>query len=181
MSTIYEQALKVMTQIRELTDPKMGNLMVIGCSSSTVLGGQPGTNSSRDVAEQLHQAAMEVFGEKYDIAVQCCEHLNRALIVERKVAERYGLTMVNAVPYEKAGGAFATVHYASLTDPVAVEDIHSLAVLGIDIGGVMVGMHLRPVVVPLKLKERKIGEAIVIAGASRLKYIGGERTHYQAK
>ena len=179
MSELHEQAKSVMMQVKDLTDPKMGNLLVIGCSTSTVLGEQPGENSSTDVAGELYAAAMEVFGSGYDIAVQCCEHLNRALVLERAVAERYGFTMVNAVPHEHAGGAFATKHYHSLKDPVVVEDVRSMAVIGIDIGGVMVGMHLRPVVVPLKLSERKIGEASVIAGASRLKYIGGERAVYR--
>ena len=178
MSEIYDQAKAVMTEVYEGLDPKMGNLLVIGCSTSTVLGDMPGTNSSEEIADDLYKAVTEVFGGKYDIAVQCCEHLNRALVVERALAEKNGWTMVNAVPHRKAGGAFATKHYASLKDPVVVENIDSGAVAGIDIGGVMIGMHMRPVVVPMKLKKRAIGEAIVIAGRSRLKYIGGERTHY---
>lgn len=178
MSDIYDQAKAVMTEVYDGLDPKMGNLLVIGCSTSTVLGDMPGTNSSEEIAEDLYKAVKEVFGTKYDIAVQCCEHLNRALVVERAVADRYGWTLVNAVPHRKAGGAFATEHYSSLSDPVVVEDIGSKAVAGIDIGGVMIGMHMRPVVVPMKLRNRMIGEATVIAGRSRLKFIGGERTHY---
>ena len=178
MDSIYEQAKEIMTQIKAEADPDMGNLLVVGCSTSTVLGDNPGTNSSEDVAEELYRALTDVFGNDFDIAVQCCEHLNRALVVDRAVAEKYGFNMVNAVPYKKAGGAFATKHFHSLNAPVVVEDIAAKAVLGIDIGGVMIGMHMRPVVVPLKLTRKKIGEAVVIAGRSRLKYIGGERTKY---
>ena len=179
MGNIYGQAKEVFEEIKGKLDPKMGNLLVVGCSTSTVLGDMPGTNSSEDVADDLYKALIDVFGDSHDIAVQCCEHLNRALVVERAVAEKYDFLEVNAVPYKKGGGAFATDHYNSLKDAVVVEDIKAKAVIGIDIGGVMVGMHLKPVVVPMKLEHRRIGEAFVFAGASRLKYVGGERTHYK--
>ena len=179
MSEIYDQAITVFEEIRSHANPEMGNFLVVGCSTSTVLGDMPGTNSNEDVADQLYKALIDVFGEGFDIAVQCCEHLNRALVVDRYVADKYDLDMVNAVPYKKGGGAFATNHYNSLQNPVVVEDIRAKAVLGIDIGGVMVGMHMKPVVVPLKLEHRRINEAFIFAGASRLKYIGGERTRYK--
>ena len=178
MNDIYEQAKLTMSEIKENINTDLGKLLVIGCSTSTVQGDMPGTNSSEVIAEQLYRAVMEVFGNDFDIAIQCCEHLNRALVVEKDVAEKYGFLIVNAVPYKKAGGAFATQYYNSLTSPVVVEDIHASAVIGIDIGGVMVGMHMRPVVVPMKLKNRKVGEAHILAGSSRLKYVGGERTRY---
>ncbi len=178
LKSIYEQAKEVFTEISGKADIKMGNLMVVGCSTSTVLGDMPGMNSSEDTAEELYKALIDVFGGKFDIAIQCCEHLNRALVIEREVAERYGFEIVNAVPYKKGGGAFATKHYYSLKDAVVVESVNAKAVVGIDIGGVMVGMHLKPVVVPMKLQNRHIGEAFVLAGTSRLKYIGGERARY---
>ena len=178
MDIIFEQAREVFEGIKEQLDPKMGKLLVVGCSTSTVLGDMPGTNSNEDVADEIYRALIEVFGEEYDIAIQCCEHLNRALVVERAVAEKNDFLIVNAVPYKKGGGAFATDHYNSLKDPVVVEDIAAKAVVGIDIGGVMIGMHMKPVVVPMKLKKRRIGEAFIFAGASRLKYVGGERTRY---
>ena len=178
MSELYNQSLRTMLEIRDLCDTKNGTLLVIGCSTSTVLGDMPGQNSSEEVAEDLYKAVKEVWGSDFEIAVQCCEHLNRALVLERTVADKYGFTIVNAVPYKKAGGAFATKHYHSLKDPVLVEDIQSKAAIGIDIGGVMVGMHLKPVVVPLKLQNKHIGEAFVLAGKTRPKYIGGERAQY---
>ena len=179
MNDIYDQAIGVFSEIKEKTNTELGRLLVVGCSTSTVLGDMPGTNSSEDVADQLYKALIDVFGDSYDIAVQCCEHLNRALVVEKAVAEKYGFLIVNAVPYKKGGGAFATNHYNSINDPVVVEDIRAMANLGIDIGGVMVGMHMKPVVVPMKLEKRRIGEAHIFAGASRLKYVGGERTRYK--
>ena len=178
MSDIYEQAKTVLSEIREKIDMSMGNLLVVGCSTSTVQGDMPGMNSSEEIADELYRAVIETFGDSFDIAVQCCEHLNRALVVERAVAEKYDLTMVNVVPHKKGGGAFATKHYYSLKDAVVVEDIKAKAVVGIDIGGVMVGMHMKPVVVPMKLQNRHIGDAFVLAGTSRLKYIGGERARY---
>lgn len=178
MSDLYSQAKEVFECIREKYNPKMGNLLVVGCSTSTILGDMPGTNSNEDLADEVYKALIDTFGEGFDIAVQCCEHLNRALVVERAVAEKYDLLQVNAVPYKKGGGAFATKHYYSLKDAVVVEDIKAKAILGIDIGGVMIGMHMKPVVVPLKLEKRKIGDAFIFAGASRLKYVGGERAKY---
>ena len=179
MSEIYNQALAVMKDIRSQVDTKLGNLLVVGCSTSTITGNMPGTNSNEEIAEDLYRAVTEVFGDDFDIAVQCCEHLNRALVIEKSVAEKYDFPPVNVVPQKKAGGAFATKHYHSLKDPVVVEDIRAKAVVGIDIGGVMVGMHMRPVVVPLKLENRRIAEGFVFAGRSRRKYIGGERAVYE--
>ena len=178
MSEIYEQTLSSMKEIRSQIDTKMGTLIVIGCSTSTISGDLPGTNSNEETADELYRAVAEVFGNEFEIAVQCCEHLNRALVIDRAVAEKYGFTPVNAVPKKKAGGAFATKHYNSLPNPVVVEDIAAKAILGIDIGGVMVGMHIKPVVVPMKIVNHMIGSAFVFAGKSRLKYIGGERTSY---
>ena len=134
MAGVYEQAKNVFSEVMEKSRPEIGNLFVIGCSTSTVQGDKPGTNSSEEVAGELYRAACETIGDKYDIAVQCCEHLNRALVLEKEVALKYGFPIVNAVPHRKAGGAFATKHYNSLKSPVVVEDIASSAVIGIDIG-----------------------------------------------
>ncbi len=178
MNEIYDQAISTMKEIRKQINTEMGTLIVIGCSTSTISGDLPGTNSNEATADELYRAVNEVFGDEFEIAVQCCEHLNRALVIDRTVADKYGFTPVNAVPKKKAGGAFATKHYNSLPDPVVVEDIAAKAILGIDIGGIMVGMHIKPVVVPMKIVNHTIGNAFVFAGKSRLKYIGGERTSY---
>lgn len=110
------------------------------------------------------------------LCAQCCEHLNRAIILEREAADKYGLEPVNVVPQPKAGGSFATTAYARFTEPVAVEEVRAMA--GIDIGGTLIGMHLRRVAVPVRLSVKKIGEAPILCARTRPKFIGGERAHY---
>ena len=111
------------------------------------------------------------------LAAQCCEHLNRALIIERACAERYGLEPVCVVPQPKAGGSFATATWQGAADPVAVEHLRAHA--GIDIGGTLIGMHLRDVAVPVRLKTDHIGSAVLLAARTRPKFIGGERAKYR--
>ena len=144
---------------------KPGQILVVGCSSSEIASHKIGSYSSAVTKSQgLYLAA------------QCCEHLNRALIVEEEAAEKYGLEMVNVVPQLKAGGSFATAAYAGFEHPTAVERIQAHA--GIDIGDTFIGMHLRPVAVPVRTSIRAIGGAHVTCARTRLKYIGGERAHY---
>ena len=133
-----------------------------------------------DVAvEDLYEVlSRHVYEAGAYMAVQCCEHLNRAIVLEREAAERFGFDIVNVIPQPHAGGAFAVKHFNNLMAPVVVEDIRAMAVVGIDIGGVMIGMHIKPVVVPIRLDNKKIGEAVVLAGRHRPKYIGGERAVY---
>ncbi|MEG1404755.1 MAG: TIGR01440 family protein, partial [Oscillospiraceae bacterium] len=111
------------------------------------------------------------------LAAQCCEHLNRALVVEREAAEKFGLEIVAAVPKPKAGGSFATAAYAAFSNPVLVEHIKAAA--GMDIGSTLIGMHLRDVAVPLRLATKKIGEAFLTAAYTRPKFIGGSRAQYE--
>ena len=110
------------------------------------------------------------------MAAQCCEHLNRALIIEAEAAEKFGYLPVNAVPRPKAGGSFATAAYKAFKNPVAVEKISAKA--GMDIGETLIGMHIAPVCVPLRISVKKIGEANLICARSRLKFIGGARAVY---
>ena len=174
---IREQAKNVITELFTVAKLKKGNILVVGCSSSEVCGERIGQGSNAEVAEII-------FEELYDIckkngiylAAQCCEHLNRSIIVESEVMEKYNLEQVNVVPQVKAGGGFATAAYAAFSAPVAVEEIKAHA--GIDIGGTFIGMHLKKVAVPVKLTTRKIGEANVTAARTRPKYIGGERARY---
>lgn len=152
-----------------------GSIVVIGCSTSEVLGTKWGTNSSPDMGELLFKTLHGVFAEKgIYVAAQCCEHLNRALVTERTVANAESI--VNVVPQPKAGGSFATAAYKYMSDPVVVEEIKADA--GIDIGSTLIGMHLKKVAVPLKLKCGKIGEASVSAARTRPKFIGGARAVY---
>ena len=149
--------------------------MVIGCSTSEIIGSKIGSNSSPETAAIVFEAIYSYAKEKgIYIAVQCCEHLNRAIVVE-KAAVPFAET-VNVVPQPKAGGSFATQAYAHFENPVVVEEIKADA--GIDIGFTLIGMHLKKVAVPLRLENKMIGEALVIAARTRPKFIGGVRAVY---
>jgi len=154
---------------------KKGDIVVVGCSTSEVLGSKIGSNSSPETAKVLFESIYGVFRENgIFLAAQCCEHLNRAIIIERD-AVPYAET-VNVVPQPKAGGSFATEAYNHFDNPVAVEEIKADA--GIDIGSTLIGMHLKKVAVPVRLDVKNIGEAPVTAARTRPKFIGGIRARY---
>lgn len=174
---ITHDAEMAVTELIETAKLKEGDILVIGCSSSEMLGEKIGTDSSLDAAEACFKGIYPIL-KKHGIflAAQCCEHLNRAIITERSAAEKQGLEPVNVVPMPKAGGSFATTAYKAFENPVAVEEIKADA--GIDIGGTLIGMHLRKVAVPVRLSIKKIGEANIICARTRPKFIGGARAHY---
>lgn len=160
----------------------LGELLVVGCSSSEVLGERIGTHSSEEAAHAIWAGISDAANEHgILLAAQCCEHLNRALIVERETAERFGLEPVNVVPQPKAGGSFATAAYHAFGSPVAVESLRKQAAAGLDIGATLIGMHLREVAVPLRLENNRVGQAIVIAARTRPKFIGGARAVYDER
>ena len=178
LSEIREQSAKAAALVCDAAKLRAGDLFVVGCSSSEVCGEQIGTHSSLEVAEAVFAGIYDVLHERdIYLAAQCCEHLNRALIVERSACERFGLDEVNVIPQPKAGGSFATAVWQRMESPCAVEAIRARA--GLDIGGTLIGMHLAPVAVPVRLSLSKIGEAILLCARTRPKYIGGERAHYQ--
>ena len=156
---------------------KPGQILVVGCSSSEIASHKIGSYSSAEIGKVVFEELYAVTkSQGLYLAAQCCEHLNRALIVEEEAAEKYGLEMVNVVPQLKAGGSFATAAYAGFEHPTAVERIQAHA--GIDIGDTFIGMHLRPVAVPVRTSIRAIGGAHGTCARTRLKDIGGERAHY---
>ena len=172
---IYEQTRAAVAELCETAGLKEGNVVVVGCSTSEVIGSKIGTNSNPDVAGEIFSALHDYTRSKgVFLAIQCCEHLNRAIITERK-AVPYAET-VNVVPQPKAGGSLATKAYMGFSEPVAMEEIKADA--GIDIGFTLIGMHLKKVAVPLRLENNKIGEATVIAARTRPKFIGGVRAVY---
>lgn len=172
---IYEQTQASVSELCEKAKLKTGDILVVGCSTSEVIGAQIGTNSNVDVAAEIFSALQDYTAAKgLYIAIQCCEHLNRAIIVERN-AMPYAET-VNVVPQPKAGGSLATQAYKNFNDPIAVEEIKADA--GLDIGCTLIGMHLKKVAVPVRLKHNLIGKAIVIAARTRPKFIGGSRAVY---
>ena len=173
--SIYEEAKAVMEELCEKAKLKSGNIVVVGCSTSEVVGDIIGTNSNPDVAGEIFRGLYDVTKSKgLYLAVQCCEHLNRAIITERQAAPF--AEPVNVVPQPKAGGSLATKAYVGFDDPVALEEIKADA--GIDIGFTLIGMHLKKVAVPLRLEHNKIGEAMVLAARTRPKFIGGARAVY---
>ena len=156
---------------------KKGDLVVIGCSSSEVGGSKIGTNSSLEVAQAIFAGIYPVFKEKgIYMATQCCEHLNRAIIVEKEYADKMGIDQVNVIPQPKAGGSFSTTAYKEFDHAVAVEKIRADA--GMDIGDTLIGMHIKEVVVPLRLSIKKIGEANLVCARRRPKFVGGSRAVY---
>ncbi len=173
--SLYEQARLTISEIIEKAALKEGNILVIGCSTSEIIGSKIGTNSAPEVAAEVFSAFLDAAKEKgIYLAVQCCEHLNRAIVIEREAVK--GAETVNVIPQPKAGGSMATQAYARFDDPVVVEEIKADA--GIDIGLTLIGMHLKKVAVPVRLDNSKIGEALVVAARTRPKFIGGVRAVY---
>ena len=174
---IQEEAYQAAFQILEAAGVKKGDLFVVGCSTSEVAGSKIGTYSNPELAKAVFQGIYKAANEKgVYLAAQCCEHLNRALILEEEAAEKYGYEPVNVVPQPKAGGSFATAAYAAFATPVAVEHIKAHA--GMDIGDTLIGMHLKDVVVPVRIAQCQIGEAHVVCARTRRKFIGGARAVY---
>ncbi len=177
MKNIKTQAQDAVNELIGVAKLKKGDVLVVGCSSSEVIGEKIGTNSSVDTANELFGAIYEVCKQKgIYLAAQCCEHLNRAIIIETEFAEKKGLDQVNVVPQPKAGGSFATAAYNAFENPTAVEKIKADA--GLDIGSTLIGMHLKEVAVPVRLNTKTIGCANVTAARTRLKFIGGARANY---
>ena len=175
---ITEQARTVITELLDQAKLKPGQLLVIGCSSSEMVGQRIGKGSSMEAAETAFAGIYPVLQQKgIQLAVQCCEHLNRSLIVEREVAEARGFEIVNVIPQPHAGGSFAVTAWKNFRDPVAVETI--VADAGLDIGGTLIGMHLRRVAVPVRVSLKQIGEANILCARTRPKYVGGSRAVYQ--
>lgn len=183
MSQFTEITVSAATAVRELCEAAHlteGQILVIGCSSSEMIGERIGKHSSLEAAVALYEAIAPILADKgIYLAAQCCEHLNRAIIMERVCAEKYGLDPVWVRPQPKAGGSFATTVWERMTDPVAVETVKAHA--GMDIGGTLIGMHLRRVAVPVRLSVSKIGEAGLICARTRPAYIGGPRAQYQTE
>ncbi|MBE6788094.1 MAG: TIGR01440 family protein [Ruminococcaceae bacterium] len=180
LNSIKEEANKAVKALVEIAKPQKDDIFVVGCSSSEVLGQKIGTNSSLDVAKALFEGIYPVIKENdLYLAVQCCEHLNRAVIIEKAAADKYGYEAVNVIPQPKAGGSFATTAYENFDCAVAVEKIS--ATLGIDIGLTMIGMHLKSVAVPVRLEIKKIGNAPIVCARTRPKFIGGSRAAYDSE
>ena len=174
---IKEQAERAVRELLEVSKLQPGDLLVIGCSSSEIMGERIGKGSSMEAARAVYDGIAPVLEEKgILLAAQCCEHLNRALIVEQSTAEKFGYEPVNVRPWAHAGGSFATTVWEHMEQPAAVEHVRAHA--GMDIGDTLIGMHLREVAVPVRLSIRKIGAASLVCARTRPKFVGGERARY---
>ena len=179
LDTILEQLRACAEELIAVSKVKPGKIFVLGCSTSEVLGSKIGTGGSSQVAVAMFKALKAVTdAHGLHLAVQCCEHLNRSLVVEAETAERFNLTEVTVRPMPHAGGAMGTAAYENFADPVVVEDV--VAQLGLDVGQTLIGMHLQRVAVPVRLQYKQIGEAVLTAARTRPPLVGGERAKYPA-
>ena len=174
---ICQQLAAAAEELISIAQPRQGQILVVGCSTSEVIGNKIGTGGSSEVADAMFatlQRVTEAHGLR--LAIQCCEHLNRALVVEATTMDAYNLEQVTVQPIPHAGGAMGTAAYAGFSQPVVVEKI--VAHLGLDIGQTLIGMHLKRVAVPVRLQEQRIGQAVLTAARTRPALIGGERAQY---
>ena len=172
---VRQEAANAAAQLAEAARLHKGQIVVIGCSTSEVVGKKVGSWSTPEIAAAIFEGLSSVFGPMgVYIAAQCCEHLNRAIIVEHEAVPN--AEIVNVVPQPKAGSSFATAAYQAFRHPVALEEIRADA--GLDIGGTLIGMHLKKVAVPVRLPQDHIGDAILLAARVRPKFIGGDRAVY---
>ena len=172
---VEREAARAARQLAQEARLHKGQIVVIGCSTSEVVGHKVGSWSTPEVAQAIFRGLNGVFAPMgVYLAAQCCEHLNRALIVEHEAVPDGEI--VNVLPQPKAGSSFATAAYESFSHPVALEEIRADA--GLDIGGTLIGMHLKKVAVPVRLEQNHIGQAIVLAARTRPKFIGGDRAIY---
>ena len=177
LQEIQNQSAQAASGLLAAANLRPGDIFVVGCSSSEIVGGHIGKASSLEAAQAVFDGIRPLLEEQgIYLAAQCCEHLNRALIIEADCAEKYGYDPVSVRPQPKAGGSFATTAWERFQHPVAVEQIRAHA--GLDIGGTLIGMHLRPVAVPVRLSLEHIGRAILLCARTRPKFIGGSRAFY---
>jgi len=180
LDLIKQETLSVLSELLSVANLDRGDILVVGCSTSEVSKHSIGSFSNAEIGEVIFETLHTELEKKgLYLATQCCEHLNRAIVIEKSVAKEYRLPIVNVVPQLKAGGAFSTAAFAGFTNPVAVEYIQAQA--GIDIGDTLIGMHLAPVAVPVRVATKEIGGAHIVCARTRGKYIGGERACYNNK
>ena len=177
LSELTAPARKATEELLEAAHLETGDIFVVGCSSSELRGGRIGHDSSMEVAAAVLAGVLPPLQEQgVYLAAQCCEHLNRSIVIEREVAKQYGCQIVAAIPQPHAGGSWATNCWRTFKDPVLVEEVKAAA--GMDIGGTLLGMHLRRVAVPVRLSMDHIGEAILLCARTRPPFIGGSRAVY---
>nr|WP_240503576.1 TIGR01440 family protein [Natranaerobius trueperi] len=177
MNQITQDTIEATKELLKEANLKNGDILVVGCSTSEVIGKKIGSSSSHEVAEAIFKGLVNTINQDIYLAFQCCEHLNRALVVERSCAEKYNLEQVSVIPVPEAGGSLSGLAYKALEDPIVVESIKAHG--GIDIGDTLIGMHLKPVAVPVRSSIKTIGKAHLTMARTRPKLIGGKRAVYK--
>lgn len=173
-----EELAAILDDLRNQITFRPGQLFVVGCSTSEVMGEKIGSAGTMEVAEMIYEELFRFHEQTgVNLAFQCCEHLNRALVVERVVAEMRQYEEVSVIPAPKAGGSMAAYAFDQMEDPVVVEYIKADA--GIDIGDTFIGMHLKHVAVPVRCSQKSVGYAHVTVATTRPKLIGGARAQYE--
>ena len=176
-AAITAQARQAVEELLAAAHLRAGDIFVVGCSSSEIVGGHIGNDSSMEAAAAVLAGILPVLkAQGVSSAIRCCEHLV-FIVIEQEAAEKYGYEQVNAVPQPYAGGSWATNCWQTFEHPVLVEEVRAAA--GIDIGGTLIGMHLKRVAVPVRLTIKQIAAAPIICARTRPKYIGGSRAVYQ--
>ena len=177
LETIRQEARAVAEELITTAQMKPGQILVVGCSSSEIHNSKLGTDSSQEIGQAVFEALYACTKEHgLYLAAQCCEHLNRSIVIEREAAKANGYQIVSAIPQPHAGGSWATNCWHRFNDPVLVEEVRAAA--GMDIGGTLIGMHLRRVAVPVRLSMDHIGQAILLCARTRPPFIGGSRAVY---
>lgn len=179
VQSIQQELRQLLTEFEEKIILKQGQILIIGCSTSEIVGKHIGKGGALDVAEAVYEPLKE-FAEKHQLylAFQGCEHINRAITIEQQAVDQYNFEPVSVVPVKTAGGSMSAYAYTQFQNPVVVETINGQAHAGIDIGQTLIGMHLKHVAVPVRTEVRQIGEAVVTLATTRPKLIGGERAVY---
>lgn len=172
------QLEELLSEISEQATFERGEFFVVGCSTSEVAGERIGTAGAFEIGESLY-GPLKAFADQHGLylAFQGCEHINRALTIERQAAKAHQLAPVAVIPTVNAGGSMSAFAYTKMEDPIVVEEIQAQG--GIDIGQTLIGMHLKKVAVPLRTSVDKIGEAVVTIAKTRPKLIGGARAVYE--
>ena len=177
LETIRQEVRAVAEELITTAQMKPGQILVVGCSSSEIHNSKLGTDSSQEIGQAVFEALYACTKEHgLYLAAQCCEHLNRSIVIEREAAKANGYQIVSAIPQPHAGGSWATNCWQRFNDPVLVEEVRAAA--GMDIGGTLIGMHLRRVAVPVRLSMDHIGQAILLCARTRPPFIGGSRAVY---
>ena len=177
---IRAQVTKAILDLAKAAKLQPGSQLVVGCSTSEIAGGQIGKASAPEIGEWVAGAVLNVCGQRSFVPIfQCCEHLNRSLVLPLSAAKENRYVRVSAIPQPKAGGSVPAAAWKQMEDPCLVMAVQADA--GLDIGDTLIGMHLRPVAVPYRGEIRQIGHANLVCAYSRLPYVGGERAVYTVR